>query len=74
MGHATTQRKVEGFPGEQCVAAAFRWVLRRKLPPVHAVCGRQRLDHAAENCYPGVSTSNPPGRASTGPGSRRRSK
>jgi len=74
MGHAPTRRTVEDIPSEQRAAAAFCWVLRRKLPPVHAVCGRQRLDHAAKNCYPRVSTSNPSGLAPTEPGSRRRSK
>ncbi len=74
MGHATTQREVEDFPSEQRAAVAFRWRLRKKLPSVDAVCGRPRLDHAAESCYLSVSTSNPPGRAPTGLGSRRRSK
>ncbi len=74
MGLARTQREVEGFPSEQRATAAFRGALRRKRPPIHRACSRPRLDHTAKNCYPSVSTSNPPGRISVEPGSRRRSK
>jgi hypothetical protein len=74
MGHATTQRKVEDSSRDPRVAAAFRRVLRRERSRVHAVYDRRRLDHAEKNCYLDVSTFNPPGRASTERGSRRRSK